>query len=665
MKSIKHKLILFVGLLFLVVCVTLSVTSLVNATRVLESSTENSIKEVAKQSSGTISSLIKGDLKEISSIAARADISDPLLSKEEKVEILKKEVERIGCLRMAYIDLDGESLSTNGKSQNLKDRNYFINALDGKTTVTDPSIGKSSGELLVFYGAPVMNDNKVIGVLQEIRDGNNLSALTNEVSYGKGGFAYLVNAKGTIIAYPEKDMVMNEVNPIEMASSDTSFKGFAEALTKGINEKSGFVSYEYKGSEKYTGFAQVEGTTWEVFVVIDKSEILSGLSNLQITIIITSGIMLVGGIIIAYVISHGIAKGIRASSQTLDNLARGDLTVSVSDEYIKKKDEVGDMSRSMQEMAKSFSNTISSIKHRSSDIDEQSERLSTTSEEVSSVSQNVAQSITEIAEGTTSQFENLKEVKNILDDFGNMMTKIVSEIQDVDDTSNSINEKAVSSREDMKNIDSSVKNVGKQFDDFRKKIDALGDNISEINQFTSVINEISSQTNLLALNASIEAARAGEAGKGFAVVAEEIGHLAEQSQESAEKISQLVVGISQETSNIIKETSVMDNELIHQSDIIKETIESFQSIIASIDEVLPKIKTAEVTVKDLNNLKDDIINNIDDVSLVASKVSASSQDISAAAQQLSASIHEMSSIADTLKTSTGEMRENVDIFKTM
>ena len=215
----------------------------------------------------------------------------------------------------------------------------------------------------------------------------------------------------------------------------------------------------------------------------------------------------------------------------------------------------------------------------------------------------------------------------------------------------------------MKEISDSVEKVEELFETFREKIDSLGNNISEINQFTNVINEISSQTNLLALNASIEAARAGEAGRGFAVVAEEIGHLAEQSQESSEKISQLVVGISQETNKIIDETAVMDTELTQQSDVIKKTIESFQDIIVSIDEVLPKISTAETTIKELDELKDTIVKDVEEISAVSAQVSASSQDISAAAEELSASMHEMTSIAVTLKDSTGEMRDSVEEFK--
>ncbi len=663
MKSIKQRLIVSVGVLVLAVCLVLGIGSYYAASGVLESTTETNLKEIAKQSSGTISSLVSGNLKEINAIAAREDLEDTKRTPEEKVAILTKEVERIGCLRMAYIETNGESYSTNGKSQNLSDREYFTKAMAGESSVTDPSIGKSTGELLVFYGAPIKSNGQVVGVLQEIRDGNNLSSLAGEVTVGKTGFAYLINDQGTVIAHKDTDLVMDETNIIEKAKSDSSYTSWSEAVSNAIAKKKGFTTYRYGGVDYYAGFAQVEGTSWEVMVVIKKSEILSGLHTLMNQTVLISVLALIAGILVAYIIASRIARGIKASSSALELLAGGDLTISVADDLLKKKDEVGEMSRAMHHMSGSFSKAICRIKGNSSEIDEQSELLSRTSDEISQVSQNVAESITEIANGTVTQSENLNRISEILRDFGQMMSQVVQQIQDVDQASTSVSGQAMSSREEMTKINASVAKVGELFESFRQKIDALGESITSINEFTSVINQIATQTNLLALNASIEAARAGEAGRGFAVVAEEIGHLAEQSQESSENISELVKGISDETRKIIEETSTMDSELNKQSEVIRNTIDSFQEIIVSIDNVLPKINTAEETIKEVDSLKDVIVDNVDEISNVANLASNTSQDISAAAEELSASIHEMSGIADRLKNSTGDMRHSVDEFK--
>ncbi len=663
MKSIKGKLSLIFGILFFVVCTCLSLAAYLNSVTMLQESNEDSLQKVSLQTSRTIAGMIEGNIKQLESIAARADLKDPNVSKADKIKVLKSEAERIGCERLTIIDVNGDSFNGNGKEQNLADREYFTKAMAGESNLTDPTIGKSTGQLLVFYAVPIREGDKIIGVLQEVQDGTNLSLLTNEVKYGQNGFAYMVKSDGTIIAHTDSELVLNCENVIETGKTDEAYADYAKAVEQTIDEKNGFASYTKDGKEQYIGFAQVEGTTWEVVVQIEKSEIMESLERLKALIFTSSGIFILIGVGVALLISRSISKGIKESSDKLDVMASGDLRVEMSEKLLGQKDEVGGITRAMKAMSDAFSKTVHKIKDNSSDIDKESESLAMTADEISSVSQNVAEAISEVAHGTTEQSENLSKISDILSELEEVIIQIVDQIKDVDEASKTINKQALASSDEMALLNNSVEKVGDVFGTFRVKINALGENVSEINSITNVINEIADQTNLLALNAAIEAARAGDAGKGFAVVADEIRALAEQSQASSEKISQLVIGISGETNKIVEESMVMDTELSQQGNLIRKSIASFKAIISAIEEIMPKIRVAEGSATDLEEKKDVILSNVENISSVALEVSASAEEISAAAQEMNASIAEMAGIAEKLKNNTMEMRESVDEFK--
>lgn len=112
--------------------------------------------------------------------------------------------------------------------------------------------------------------------------------MTNQVEFGENGKAYMISKDGTIIAHQDSQKVLDCENIIALAEEDSSYTDYAEAIQKAVAEKNGFSSYKLNGVEYYIGFAQVEGTEWEVIVEIEKNEILSELSTLKLMTLGTS-----------------------------------------------------------------------------------------------------------------------------------------------------------------------------------------------------------------------------------------------------------------------------------------------------------------------------------------------------------------------------------------
>ena len=94
----------------------------------------SSAQEAAKQ----IRHILNIELTKIESIAARPEIKTMDWSVQENV--LKQEVERIGCMRLNVIDPSGSARSTDGTTADLSTRTYFTKALQGVTNASDPIV---------------------------------------------------------------------------------------------------------------------------------------------------------------------------------------------------------------------------------------------------------------------------------------------------------------------------------------------------------------------------------------------------------------------------------------------------------------------------------------------------------------------------------------------
>ena len=104
-------------------------------------------------------------------------------------------------------------------------------------------------------------------------------------------------------------------------------------------------------------------------------------------------------------------------------------------------------------------------------------------------------------------------------------------------------------------------------------VEAMGkikDSSNQIGNIIGVIDEIAFQTNLLALNAGVEAARAGDAGRGFAVVASEVRALAQRSAEAAKEIKSL---ISASTVQVESGVVLVDKTGLALKDIVAKVAE--------------------------------------------------------------------------------------------
>jgi methyl-accepting chemotaxis protein len=128
------------------------------------------------------------------------------------------------------------------------------------------------------------------------------------------------------------------------------------------------------------------------------------------------------------------------------------------------------------------------------------------------------------------------------------------------------------------------------------RISESSENVAKI---IRTIDDIAFQTNLLALNASVEAARVGVSGKGFGVVASEIKKLSIRSAQAASEITEIIATIM---------------EQIRMGNVtVRETLESFNFIIAGIKKLSLSTDQVSDTNHSLQEMIQDLASGLDKI----------------------------------------------------
>lgn len=371
----------------------------------------------------------------------------------------------------------------------------------------------------------------------------------------------------------------------------------------------------------------------------------------------TMGVVSILGFIIAIVlgviISSIISKNIRQVSDFAEAVGNGDLTKSIN---IDSKDEIGNLSKSLNQAITNVRNLISQILASAGEISATSEELSATTQEISSKMELVNQSAEQISKGAQ--------------DLSTVTEEVSASTEEIDETTNKLanesNDAAISVREIRKRAADIKSKASKNIQDsnliYEEKrsniIKAIEDGkvVEEVKTMADSIGSIASQTDLLALNAAIEAARAGEHGRGFAVVAEEVRKLAEQSAQAVTNIQNMVSQVqaafnhlSQSGHDVLEYMAkdvkpsyqlLMDTGIQYEKDaefvsnIAEQIALSSKQMNEVVDQVSGAIQNVSATAQESAAGSEEILSNINEITLSISDFSKSAQSQAELAQQL-------------------------------
>lgn len=417
------------------------------------------------------------------------------------------------------------------------------------------------------------------------------------------------------LAFEAYDAVVKEQQVIkdEMRSSAKSASEIAEIIELGVND------------------------------YISNLEKKSNTLSLSISVI-----AVVLSIIIAYYITNGIKKPIANSIIYINKIANYDISEDIPANLLNRKDEIGDLTKSIQRIVENLRRIINNISESSQTLSSSSQELASTSELSSKASNEVAITVSEIAEGATSQASSTEDGVQSINELGKLIEDDRALLNDLNNSTSDVIQLKDEGFKILNFLVEETDRSGKASDTVYKIVEETNVSAGKIETASQMIQNIADQTNLLALNAAIEAARAGEAGKGFSVVADEIRKLAEQSNAFTGEISTAIQELISKASLAVDTMNESKIIIDSQSKSVSETSKKFDGIAHSMDKMKSLIDVIDKTSSDMEIKK---VNLID----VMENLSAISEENAAGTEEVSASVEEQTSAMDLISNSSGEL----------
>ena len=524
-----------------------------------------------------------------------------------------------------------------------------------------------------------INDQYKAGVFESIDEAKAVAAEeVRQMRYGDSGYFWVDTSNGTNVVLLGGDS--EGTNRMETTDGN-GYQMVKEIIRVAVEEGGGYVDYVYPKegetesspkrsySEYFEPFDWVVGTGNYTDYIDDeiaaREDELAKYVTTRMTALIGAclGLLLIVGVLVA-MIALDIIHSVRNISASINVIAGGDFVQKVPKKLVNRKDDFGNLAKTLEGMRHSLRGLLAQVKNESANIDNVVESIDANVFTLNSEIEDVSATTQELAASTEETAASADQINSMTQQIDDAAREIATRAQDGATEAEEIHKRAsqsktnaVENRQKMEQMQAEIRSsLQKALEDAKvvEKIGILAD---------SILN-ITGQTNLLALNASIEAARAGDAGRGFAVVAEEIRVLAEQSQEAVANIQAVTESVSSAVGNLAKDSNrlldYVDQDVVESFALFEQMADDYNADATKINELVSDFSaTSEELLASINSISE----AIDGITLASNDSAAGTTNI---AQKTVSIVNESSEVMKSAKVaeqSAEELRKNVDNFK--
>ena len=383
------------------------------------------------------------------------------------------------------------------------------------------------------------------------------------------------------------------------------------------------------------------------------------LSSICSSVIVVMLICIAVGIRLA----GSMSRNIKTSIQLVGRLAEGNLDVWVDDKLLKKKDEIGELSRVTITLRDTMRSTIKEITDNAKALLEASQLLGTAADNTNGTMNDVRTAVSQGVDNSQLQAENSQSTSEQMKIMGDNITETSNEAELLSGNAASMqrsSEKASKTLLSLRQINEDVKKI---IGEVQEQTNRTNESVKKIQAATTFINSIAEDTGLLSLNASIEAARAGDSGRGFAVVAEQIKNLSEQSNESSKEIEATAEVLRADSEKAVQAMQQMQEIIASQSESMQETQQVVAEVIEEIASSMKSIAQIKESSGRLEGARNEVLQAVEHLSEISAENLDSTKSTYEQTEIVADTFKQVYNSADELKTIADKLVKSIEYFK--
>ncbi|THF72706.1 methyl-accepting chemotaxis protein [Cohnella fermenti] len=376
---------------------------------------------------------------------------------------------------------------------------------------------------------------------------------------------------------------------------------------------------------------------------------------------IIGGLALLVNALFACLLIRNITNPLRASTQALNRMANGDLTVPAI--KAKRRDEFGLMIKAVNTMLEQLRLSVKQMQASSLSVAESSRQLNGRAEANAGSAKSVTEAIEQVAGGSDHQVQFASECSTVIEEMATGVQRIAENTAEVAELSKESAGVALEGSGTIQRVSLKMDELCETLEQAEETIRKLEGHTEKIGAISTLIGDIAARTNLLSLNAAIEAAHAGQHGKGFAVVAEEVRMLAAQTDESSKDIIELIQAIQTGTGSVVRAVSAGMSGVRDSSESVKQAELIFDSIVGATELVTVRTQETAAAAQQLSASSEQVAASIDSMSHLAVQTAGRAQQVSAATEEQLAASEELQVSSGQLASIAGDLESLVNRFK--